>query len=133
MIYFFNHFFVIVYIFFSKYTPTSLLTCLLPCFLAYLLTYFSNFYYVTNIFDLHIFDNKTAALLFFFEICTDMHFVSLFFLNERKITTSLLMIHLKCTNVHYANLNPSSEKKPFLNYRSLNMLFHFFRFLIYVY
>ena len=26
----------------------------------------SNFYYVTNIFDLHIFENKTAALLIFF-------------------------------------------------------------------
>ena len=93
----------------------------------------SNFYYVTNIFDLHIFENETATLLNFFEICTDMHFVSLFFLNERNITTSLLMIHLKCTVVHYANLNSSSKNKAFLNYGSLNMLFRFFRFLIYVY
>ena len=69
----------------------------------------------------------------FFSICTDMHFVSLFFLNERNITTSLLMIHLKCTVVHYANLNSSSKNKPFLNYGLLNMLFRFFRFLIYVY
>ena len=93
----------------------------------------SNFYYIRNIFDLHIFDNKTAALLYFFDICTDVHFVSLFFLNERNITTSLLMIHLKCTVVHYTNLNWSSKNKPFLNYGSLNMLFRFFRFLIYVY
>ena len=93
----------------------------------------SNFYYVTNIFDLHIFENETATLLNFFEICTDMHFVSLFFLNERNITTSLLMIHLKCTVVHYSNLNSSSINKPFLNYGPLNMLFRFFRFLIYVY
>ena len=55
-----------------------------------------------------------------------MHFVSLFFLNKRKITTSLLMIHLKCTVVHYANLNSSSRNKPFLNYGPLNMLFCFF-------
>ena len=63
-----------------------------------------------------------------------MHFVSLFFLNERNVTTSLLMIHLKCTVVH-SNLNPSSVNNPFLNYGPLNMqfLFFFFRFFIYVY
>ena len=93
----------------------------------------SNFYYLRNIFDLHIFDNKTAALLYFFDICTDVHFVSLFFLNERNITTSLLMIHLKRTVAHCANLNSSSIIKPFLNYGPLNMLFRFLRFLIYVY
>ena len=43
------------------------------------------FYYVTNIFDLHIIDNETGALLNFevklgpFKVCTEMHFVSLFF------------------------------------------------------
>ena len=58
-----------------------------------------------------------------------MHFVSLFFLNERNITTSLLMIHLKRTVVHYSNLNSSSVNKPFLNYAPLNMLFLFFDFL----
>ena len=89
----------------------------------------TKFYYVTNIFDLHIFDIGTATLLNFFEICTEMHFVSLFFLNERNITTSLLMIHLKCTVAHYSNLNSSSINKPFLNYGRLNMLFRFFYFL----
>ena len=34
---------------------------------------------VTNIFDLHIFGNETTALLESFEICTEMHFASLFF------------------------------------------------------
>ena len=72
------------------------------------------FCYVTKIFDLHAYDNETTALLNFFEICTEMNFVSLFFLNERNITTSLLMIHLKCTVVHYANLNSSSINKPYL-------------------
>ena len=91
------------------------------------------FYYVINIFDLHVFDNETAVVLNIFEICTEMHFVSLFFLKERNITTSLLMIHLKCAVVHYANLNSSSRNKSFLNYGPLNMLFRFFRFLIYVY
>ena len=67
-----------------------------------------------------------------------MHFVSLFFPNERNITASFLMIHLKCTVVHYANLKSSSIKKPFLIYKLLNMLFRFvfaffFLFLIYVY
>ena len=49
------------------------------------------FYYLTNIFDLHTFDNETK----FFEISTEMHFVSFFFLNNRNIATSLLMIHFK--------------------------------------
>ena len=35
--------------------------------------------YVTNIFDLYTFDNKTTPLLKFFEISTEMHFISLFF------------------------------------------------------
>ena len=92
------------------------------------------FYYVINIFDLLIFDNETAALLNIFEICTTkIHFVSLFFLKERNITTSLLMIHLKCAVVHYANLNSSSINKSFISYGPLNILFCFFRFLVYVY
>ena len=70
------------------------------------------FYYVANIFDLHIFDNETTALSKFFEISMEMHFASLFSLNERDITTSFLMIHLKCTVVHYSNLNPSSINNP---------------------
>ena len=83
------------------------------------------FYYVTNIFDLHTFDNETTALLKFFEICTEIHFVFLFFLNEKNISTSLLIIHLKCdvmycyvlfpfTIYNYANLNSSSLSKPYL-------------------
>ena len=71
------------------------------------------FYYVTNIFDLHTFDNETTAHFIFLKICTEMHFVS-FFLNERNIATSILMIHLKCTVVHYATLNSSSINKPYL-------------------
>ena len=61
------------------------------------------FYYDTKIFGLHTFDNETTTLLNFFESFTEMHFVSLFFLNERNITTSLLMMHLKRTVMHYAN------------------------------
>ena len=69
----------------------------------------------------------------FFKICMDMHFVSLFFVNERNITTSLLMINLKCAVACYGNLNSSSINKFFLNYGSLNMLFRLFPFLIYFY
>ena len=64
--------------------------------------------------------------LFFIE----MYFVSLFVLNERNITTLLLMIHWKCTLVHYANLNSSSIKKSFLYYGSLNKLFHIFQLVL---
>ena len=84
----------------------------------------SNFYYVTNIIDLHFFDdNETAAFKFFLKfarIC-----ILFFFLNERNITTSLLMIHLKGPVVHYANLSSSSKIKPFLYYGTLNVLFFF--------
>ena len=90
------------------------------------------FYYVTNILALHTFDNETTALLNFFEICTEMHSVSLFFLNERNITTSVWMIHLKCTVVYYANLNSSSINKPYLRAVEYAISF-FFNFFIYVY
>ena len=91
------------------------------------------FYYVTNISYLHIFVKETTTFLKFFEICTEMNIVSLFFLNEGNIATSLLMIHLKCAVVHYTNLNSSSTNELFLNCGPLNMSFHFFRFLVYVY
>ena len=80
----------------------------------------------TQTFLIFTFWQRNSALLNFFEIWTEMHFVSLCFLNERNITTSLLMIHLKCTVAHYSNLNSSSVSKPFLNYGQLNMLFLFF-------
>ena len=92
------------------------------------------FYYVTNIFDLKNFDNETTTVLKTFEISTEMHFVSLFFLNESYITSSLLMIHLKCTAVHDANLKSSYTNKPLLNYEPSKMLLPFFsQVFIYVY
>ena len=71
------------------------------------------FYYITNTFDLQFFDNEMTAVLNSFEICTEKRFVSLFYLNERKITTSLLMIHVKCTVAQYAYLSSSSISKLF--------------------
>ena len=88
-------------------------------------------YYVTNIFDLHTFDNETTAFLKTFEISTEMDFISLFFLNERNITTSLLILHLKCTALHCANLNSSSINKPSL--RVVEYAIFFFRILVYAY
>ena len=46
------------------------------------------FYYIKHMFDLLIFDDEATALLRSFEIGTKMHFVSLFSLSERNITTS---------------------------------------------
>ena len=91
---------------------------------------FSGFLVIStaNIFDLHILENETAGLFFqFTRICILVVF------SKWKMTASLLMILLKCTLVHYTNLNWSSENKLFFNYGSLNMLFCFFQFLIYVY
>ena len=88
----------------------------------------------SQVFLIYTFLTKKRRHFFnFFEICTEMRFVSLFFLNERNIATILLMIHLKCTVLHYADLNSSYVNKPFLNYETLNMLFRFFQFLVYVY
>ena len=72
----------------------------------------------------------TTALLKFFKISTEMHFVLLFFLNERNITTSLLMIHLKCAVVHYVSLNSSSINKPYLRAAkcAISFVCFFFRF-----
>ena len=91
------------------------------------------FYYVTNIFDLHIFDNETTAILIFFQISAAMHFVSLFFLNERNIATSLLMIHLKRTVVHYVNLNRSSINKPYLRAVEYTISFLFFFYFLFMF
>ena len=77
------------------------------------------FYYVTNILDLHTFFNGTAALLNFFGISTELHFVSLFFLNERNITSLL------------KNLSSSSINKSYLRTVEYAISF-FFRFLIYI-
>ena len=72
------------------------------------------FYYVTDVFLSKYFYNERTALFKFFEISTEMHFVSSFFLTERNISTSLLIINLKRTAVHYANLNSSSVNKSYL-------------------
>ena len=66
---------------------------------------------------------QTTDLFNFFKICKEIHFISLFFLNERNITTSLLMAHSKCAIVHYANLNSSYINKRLLNYRPLKIPF----------
>ena len=81
--------------------------------------------YVTNIFDLHTYDKETTALFKKIEISTEMHFVSLFFLNEKSITTLLLMVHLKCAVVHYANLNSSSIDKPYFRVVEYAICFFF--------
>ena len=92
----------------TPYLPQSL------CSFSDFLTYF-----VTN------FENETTARKFY-EICTGMRFVSIIFLTERDIRTSLLIMNLKCTVVRYANLNSISIKKPFLSFfASFNFLFMF--------
>ena len=66
-----------------------------------------------------------------FKLFWNLHgnaFPSFIFLNKRNIATSLLMIHLKCTVVHYANLNSSSINKPYLR-RHWICYFFFFNFL----
>ena len=67
------------------------------------------FYYTTNTFDSHIFDNEAKAfLIFFFKFAPKCILFLRFFLNERNIAISILMIHLKYTAVHNANINSGS-------------------------
>ena len=51
-----------------------------------------------------------------------MHFV---FLNERNITISLSVTQLKCTVVHYANLNSNSTNKPYCTCRAEYVILFF--------
>ena len=51
--------------------------------------------------------------------------------NEGNIKASILLILLKCIIVGYSNGNESFTGRLFSNYEPLNMLFHFFRYLIY--
>ena len=83
------------------------------------------FYYITNIVDIHTSANETTALLKFFQISTEMHFVSLFFVSERNTATLLLMVHLKCTVAHYANLNSRPINKPYLRAVEYAIFFNF--------
>ena len=63
-----------------------------------------------------------------FEISTEIYFVSIFFEDERNITTSLLMILLKCAVVHHANLNSSSTNNLYLRTVEYVISFFFFFF-----
>ena len=54
------------------------------------------------------------ALLKVFETSREINFLYLFFLNERNITSPLLMTHLKCVVFHCDNLNSSSINKVYL-------------------
>ena len=91
------------------------------------------FYVFTNIYDLKFLDNETTALwrFFFFEICTKEHFASQILSNEGNINASILLILLKCIVLGCSDGNESFIGKLFSSYRSLNMLLHFFQYLIY--
>ena len=58
-----------------------------------------------------------------------MDLISLFFLNKINIATLHLLVHLKCTVVHYASLNSSSINKPYLLAVKYTISFFFFDFL----
>ena len=60
-----------------------------PAFFVMHFAILVKFYYVKNIFDLHTFGNEAKAFLNLYKISTEIHYVSLFFLNERNVKTSL--------------------------------------------
>ena len=90
------------------------------------------FYKVENIFDLHLFDNEKTAVSNFLKFLRKC-ILFLYFLNERNIKTSPLMMHSRWAVLHYANLKSSCRNNPLnMLYKPLNMLFALLRFLIYV-
>ena len=68
---------------------------------------------------------------FFFEICMEERFASYILSNKGNIKASILLKLLKCIVVGYSNGNEIFTGKLFSNYGPLNMLLHFFRYLIY--
>ena len=88
-------------------------------------------YRFTNIYGPKFLDNDTKAVWNFFEICTEEPFASSILSNEWNIKDSILMILLTCIVMGYSNGNESFTGRLFSNYEPLNMLFHFFRYLIY--
>ena len=75
--------------------------------------------------------NNSPLIFFFFEICTKEGFASYILSNEENIKTSILLMLLKCIVVGYSNGNKSFTGRLFSNYRLLNMLFHFFSFIVF--
>ena len=88
-------------------------------------------YYVINISDLHIFDDETTALLKIFENCTEMHFASLFFLNERNITTTYDRFKMYCCALCSSKFK--LHKQVVLDYGPLNTLFDFIFYFLFMF
>ena len=86
-----------------------------------------NFYALTEIWVLEIFDSETAALKIFLKICTETHFHFLFSWNEKIIAMCHLKIHIKCVAVIWFNEDWCSLKRPSWNNEPPNMLSHFLR------
>ena len=85
----------------------------------------------TNFYDLKFLHNETTTLPLFLKICMRKPFASQILSNEWNIKVSILLIFLKCIVGGYSNGNKSFIGRLFSNYGPLNMLFHFFRYLIY--
>ena len=85
----------------------------------------------TNIYDLKFPDNETTDVLIFFEIFMEERFASYILSNQGNIKSSIFLKLLKCIVVGYSNGNESFTSRLFSSYGSLNMLFHFSRYLIY--
>ena len=91
------------------------------------------FYYIINIFELQLFDNDMTVLFKFFEICTEISFVSFFlylfiylFFHWKKYYN--LIFDDTCKRYFCSRsivLNSRSISKPFLNEGLSNMIFLF--------
>ena len=83
-------------------------------FLKWILRVLIKYYYVRNTFDLQNFNNWNFH---------EKAFVSLFYPKWKKHYNLTFNVHLKCTVLHYANVNSSSIDKPYLQAVEYTILF----------
>ena len=74
---------------------------------------------------------NNSILIFFFLICTEERFASYILSNEGNIKALILLIVLKFIAVGCFNGTECFTGRLFLNYGPLNILFHFFWYLIF--
>ena len=97
----------------------------------YILKVLINFYCFTNICDLKFLDNETTTLWIFFEIARKSVWLLKFWQIREILTPQSCWYFYNVLLWVILMENESFTGRLFSNYGSLNMLFHFFRYLIY--
>ena len=86
---------------------------------------FMKFYYVTNIFHLHTYDNETTVLFGIFWNFYGNTFCFFIFFKRKKNYNLTFDDTSKCAVVRYSNLNSRSINKPYLRAVEYDISFFF--------